>query len=78
MNEPNLTLLPREEDPDIEALDLSGLEDYLDTLRGRLEDLDAREPAARDGEAREAWEDDHEDLEDLIDEVLDRMDDLRS
>ena len=43
-------------------------------LEARIAELDAREPADMESEAYEAWADEHEDLEDLLDEILDLLD----
>ena len=36
--------------------------------------LDAREPRDMNSEAYEAWADEHEQLEDMLDEILDLLD----
>ena len=38
--------------------------------------MDAREPSMKDAQAYEDWADEHEELEDYLDEILDRMDAL--
>lgn len=47
---------------------------YLAQLQQRLAQLDLREPKAMQGEAYEAWADEHEALEDAIDEVCEFLD----
>ena len=47
---------------------------YLEELRARIEALDAVEPKNMNSEAYEEWGDLHEELEDLVDDVLDRLD----
>ena len=64
------------EEPDIDAMDREGLRAYLEELRGRISALDAKEPRNMNSEAYEDWADAHEELEDLVDEVLDRLDEL--
>jgi len=64
------------EEPDLDGLDKKGLLAYLKTLRARVEKLDEQEPRNMNSEAYEDWADRHEELEDLIDEVLDRLDEL--
>ena len=44
------------------------------TLEAKIAELDAREPANMESEAYEAWADEHEELEDLLDEILDLLD----
>lgn len=55
-------------------MDRAQLLDYLESLKARLAELDAREPKNMNSPAYEEWGDSHEELEDLVDEVLDRLD----
>ena len=64
------------EEPDVDGMDKKELLAYLKTLRTRVEELDEQEPRNMNSEAYETWADRHEELEDLIDEVLDRLDEL--
>ena len=66
-----------EEYPDIESMDTQQLRDYLEELRSRIAVLDSQEPKKMDSEEYETWGDAHEELEDLVDEVLDRLEDLK-
>lgn len=64
---------------DIEELLRSGLSqaelrELADKLRDRLEELLSAEPRGRKSEAHEEWENQVEDLQDLIDEVYEWMD----
>ena len=52
------------------------LERQLAELQEELTALDAREPKNMNSEAYEAWADEHEDLEDQIDEILDCLEEL--
>ena len=63
--------MPRE---DLGKMDRRALEEYLERLRALISELDAREPKNMNSEAYEQWGDEH--LEDLVDEVLDRLDEL--
>lgn len=65
--------MPRE---DLEKMDRRALEEYLERLRALISELDAREPRNMNSEAYEQWGEEHEALEDLVDEVLDRLDEL--
>lgn len=47
---------------------------YLEELRARIAELDEKEPANMNSEAYEVWGEAHEDLEDLVDEVLELLD----
>lgn len=62
--------------PDLDEMDLSALQEYHKELESVLQRLDAAEPKSQSSDAYEQWAEEHEDLEDLIDEVLDRMDDM--
>lgn len=52
------------------------LERQLAELQEELTALDAREPKNMNSEAYETWADEHEDLEDQIDEILDALEEL--
>lgn len=62
--------------PDLEAMDRAELLDYLATVRAWIAGLDGEEPEDMDSEAYDAWGDRHEALEDLADDILDRLDEL--
>ena len=64
------------EEPELEELSREELKTYLKTLRDRIKALDREEPSDMNSEAYELWCDRHEELEDLADEVLDRLDEL--
>lgn len=64
------------EEPDIDTMEKDSLRAYLEELQERIRDLDTREPRNMNSEAYEEWADRHEELEDLVDEVLDRLDEL--
>ena len=59
-----------------EEMSSSRLKSYLKELRRQVTELDAQEPRDMESEEYESWAQEHEELEDLIDEVLDRLDDL--
>lgn len=61
---------------DIDAMTVEELREYLTALRERISELDAQEPADMESEEYEEWGEAHEELEDLVDEVLDRLEDL--
>ena len=60
--------------PDLEAMDRAELLDYLAAVRQWIARLDQEEPEDMDSEAYDAWGDRHEALEDLADDILDRLD----
>ena len=57
-------------------MDKTELQAFLETLRGQIAELDEAEPADMESEAYEDWGQRHEDLEDLVDDVLDRLEEL--
>ena len=61
---------------DPEEMDKETLLSYLRDLRALVAELDAAEPADMESEAYEAWGEQHEELEDLIDEALDLLDEM--
>ena len=64
------------QEPDINSMDKSALLSYLEQLRSQIAELDAVEPKNMASEEYEEWGDRHEELEDLVDEVLDRLEEL--
>ena len=60
----------------LEDMDESQLRQYLAQLQLQLQELDSREPKNTASAEYEAWADDHEELEDAIDEVLEFLDEL--
>lgn len=61
---------------DIEAMSLPELEAYRDELYARLDDLDSVEPSDMESDEYSDWADTHEELEDLIDDVIERIESL--
>ena len=57
----------------LDRMDAAALQDLLQKVNQRLSELDAEEPEDMDSEAYEEWADRHEDLEDLADELTDRL-----
>lgn len=64
------------EEPDIYEMDKQQLQAYLAVLEEELVKLDAREPRSQKSEAYEAWADEHEELEDYMDEVRELLEEL--
>jgi len=62
------------QEPDLDAMDREELLDCLQTVRAQIEALDQQEPEDMDSEAYEVWGSRHEELEDLADEIRDRLD----
>ena len=62
--------------PDIDTMSREELEACLREVRERIADLDEREPADMNSEEYEAWGDLHEELEDLADEITDRLEEM--
>ena len=61
--------------PDFGDLDMEELEQYRERTAQAIRELDALEPRSQTGEAYEQWAELHEDLEDVLDEILDCMED---
>lgn len=64
------------EEPDLGRMDREALGRYLETVRERIARLDEQEPEDMDSEEYENWGQRHEELEDLADEIMDRLDEL--
>ena len=62
--------------PDTETMDREELKACLQEVRERIADLDEREPGDMESEEYEAWGDRHEELEDLADELMERLEEL--
>lgn len=62
--------------PDVEDMDLHQLQALQAQLMEKIAELDAREPKNVESEAYDAWADAHEELEDLLDDVLDRLEEF--
>ena len=62
--------------PDPEELDREGLLALLKDLRQQVAALDEEEPEDMESDAYQQWGELHEDLEDSIDEILERLDEL--
>ena len=59
--------------PDPENMSREALLEYLRSVRERIEALDDEEPADMMSEAYEEWGQRHEELEDLADEIMERL-----
>lgn len=62
--------------PDVEDMDLDTLKSYRDQITAAIRQLDKAEPKNEQSEEYDQWAEDHEELEDILDEILDRMEDL--
>ena len=63
-------------EPELDGMSREQLTAYLETVRERIARLDEEEPADMESEAYEDWGQRHEDLEDLVDDVLERLEEL--
>ena len=62
---------------DPNTMDKDELLSYLEQLRVQIAELDAVEPKDMESEEYEEWGDAHEELEDLVDEVLDLLEEMK-
>ena len=62
--------------PDTETMDREELKACLQAVRERIADLDEREPVDMNSEEYEAWGECHEELEDLADEIVERLEEM--
>lgn len=63
-------------DADIDTMTAEQLKAYQGQLLAQLAQLDKREPKNMNSEAYDTWADAHEELEDLLDDILDRLEEL--
>lgn len=61
------------EEPDLGAMSREQLADYLEAVREQIRQLDREEPEDMESESYESWGELHEELEDLMDEILERL-----
>lgn len=74
---PNVISFPQnEETPDIYEMSLEELQSHYKDMQEQLHTLDAKEPENMNSDAYEEWADEHEELEDYLDEILERMEEL--
>jgi len=66
-----------EDEPDVGSMKKDELLAYLREIKARIAELNTREPRDMDSPEYESWGDLHEELEDLMDDVLDRLDELK-
>lgn len=62
---------------EIDEMTKDELLEYRTQVLGLLSELDAREPKSMRSPAYDDWAEEHEDLEDLLDDIQDRLDTLR-
>lgn len=65
-----------QEEPELETMNREQLEEALRRVRERIAQLDEEEPSDMNSEEYETWGDAHEELEDLADEITDRLEEL--
>lgn len=62
--------------PDVEDMEPETLREYELKIRNAIRQLDQIEPKNENSEEYDAWADDHESLEDILDEILDRLEEI--
>jgi hypothetical protein len=73
----NVIAFPQQEEPkDIYEMTLAELQAHYAAMQQELMELDAREPKNMQSDAYEEWADEHEELEDYLDEILDLMESM--
>ena len=78
MSKENVIPFPqKEEEQDIYTMTLPQLQAHYAAMQEELMALDAREPNPKNEEAYEDWADEHEELEDYLDEILDLMETMQ-
>ena len=73
----NVIVFPQKEEPkDIYDMTLEELKAHYAAMQEELHALDAKEPKNMNSDAYEEWADEHEELEDYLDEILERIEEL--
>ena len=73
----NVIVFPQKEEPkDIYDMTLEELKAHYGAMQEELHALDAKEPKNMNSDAYEEWADEHEELEDYLDEILERIEEL--
>ena len=72
----NVIVFPQPEEKDLYEMNLAELQTHYAAMQEQLHALDAKEPKNMNSDAYEEWADEHEELEDYLDEILDRMEEL--
>ena len=60
---------------DLEDMTRDELLGLMEDVLHRIDELDEQEPRNMESEEYEAWSDRHEELEDLLDEIMDLLED---
>ena len=76
MSKNNVIQFPQNEEKDIYEMTLEEIQAHYAAMQQELQTLDAKEPRNMNSDAYEEWADEHEELEDYLDEILDRMEEL--
>ena len=66
------------QEPDLDQMSREELFDYLEAVHAQIDRLAEQEPQDMDSEEYEDWGDRHEELEDLADDLQDRLDEMGS
>ena len=73
----NVIAFPQKEEPkDLYEMTLEEVQAHYAAMQLELHALDAKEPKNMNSEAYEEWADEHEELEDYLDEILDRLEEI--
>ena len=64
------------EEPDIDEMTVEELQEYQAQLKQQIADLDENKPEDQESEEFNDWADAHEELEDLLDDVIDKLEEL--
>ena len=73
----NVIQFPQNSEPeDIYEMNLQQVQEHYAKMQLQLQALDQKEPKNMQSEAYDEWAEEHEELEDYLDEILDRMEEL--
>ena len=64
------------EEPDIDEMTIEEMQKYQAHLEQQIVEMDENEPEDQESEEFNDWADAHEELEDLLDDVIDKLEEL--
>lgn len=71
-----ITFNAPQEEQYLDDMSREELQEYLEEIQQRIEKLDEKEPKNMNSQAYEDWAEEHEVLEDLVDEIVEMLEEM--
>jgi glutamyl-tRNA reductase len=71
-----ITFNAPQEEQYLDDMSREELQEYLEEIQQRIEKLDEKEPKNMNSKAYEDWAEEHEVLEDLVDEIVEMLEEM--